>query len=136
MDKVQHFEIPADDVPRAKRFYAKAFGWQTRDVPGIDYTMALTTETEEVQSPGSSVPYFRPKEIGVINGGIMKRTPMMKGSSTVITVSDIEEAARRVEAAGGKLLKEKTKFGDIGYVAYVQDTEGNTVGIWQSLRQR
>jgi uncharacterized protein len=136
MDKVQHFEIPADDMARAKKFYAAAFGWQTHDVPGVDYAMAITTDTEEVRTPGANLPYFRPKEVGVINGGIAKRTPMMKGPSTVITVADVDEAVKRVEAAGGKLLKEKAKFGNIGYAAYIQDTEGNTVGVWQSLRAR
>jgi len=28
MDKVVHFEIPADDVDRAKDFYGSVFGWQ------------------------------------------------------------------------------------------------------------
>jgi uncharacterized protein len=136
MDKVQHFEIPADDMARAKKFYGVVFGWKTRDVPGMDYAMAITTETEEVQTPGSTMPYFRPKEPGVINGGIAKRVPMMKAPSTVISVADADEAVKKVEGAGGKLLKEKQKFGNIGYVAYIQDTEGNTVGIWQSQRQR
>jgi hypothetical protein len=27
------------------------------------------------------------------------------------------------------------KFLNIGYAAYIQDTEGNVVGIWQSLRK-
>ena len=136
MDKVQHFEIPADDMTRAKKFYASVFGWKTRDVPGIDYAMAITTDTEEVQNPGSSLPYFRPKELGVINGGLTKRIPMMKGPATVITVAQIDETVEKVEAAGGKLLKEKAKFGNIGYVAYIQDTEGNVIGVWQSLRSQ
>jgi predicted enzyme related to lactoylglutathione lyase len=27
-NNVKHFSINADDVPRAKTFYEKAFGWQ------------------------------------------------------------------------------------------------------------
>ena len=35
MDKVQHFEIPADDMARAKKFYGSVFGWRIQDVPGM-----------------------------------------------------------------------------------------------------
>ena len=30
---VVHFEIPADDVARAKAFYAKTFGWTIKAFP-------------------------------------------------------------------------------------------------------
>ena len=50
-------------------------------------------------------------------------------------MADADEAVKEAVRAGGKLLKEKQKFLDIGFVAYVQDTEGNVVGIWQSLRK-
>jgi uncharacterized protein len=40
MRKVVHFEIPADDLDRAKAFYDSVFGWQltTMPVPGGEYT--------------------------------------------------------------------------------------------------
>ncbi len=28
MDRVVHFEIPADDLERAKKFYGSIFGWE------------------------------------------------------------------------------------------------------------
>ena len=31
MSRVVHFEIQADDVERAKAFYAAAFGWEFQD---------------------------------------------------------------------------------------------------------
>jgi predicted enzyme related to lactoylglutathione lyase len=30
MSKVVHFEIPADNVDRAKNFYGSVFGWSSR----------------------------------------------------------------------------------------------------------
>ena len=36
MRKVVHFEIPADDVDRATRFYGSVFGWDVRHVPDLD----------------------------------------------------------------------------------------------------
>jgi predicted enzyme related to lactoylglutathione lyase len=31
-----HFEIPADDIERAKEFYSWLFGWQFSTPPGFD----------------------------------------------------------------------------------------------------
>ncbi len=31
MDKVVHFEIPVDDLDRAKKFYSSIFGWELQD---------------------------------------------------------------------------------------------------------
>jgi uncharacterized protein len=47
MRSVVHFEIPADDVARAKEFYSSIFGWQLQDMPEMDYTIVKTTETDE-----------------------------------------------------------------------------------------
>jgi predicted enzyme related to lactoylglutathione lyase len=57
--KVVHFEIPADDVERAKGFYGSIFGWQLDDVPGLDYTIVRTVDVDERQLP---------TEPGAING--------------------------------------------------------------------
>lgn len=125
MDKVQHFEIPADDLERAKAFYRTAFGWKLQDVPGLEYVMADSVETDSNRQP-----------IGGTNGGIIKRNSShAKVTSITVTVKDIDEAITGVIKAGGKLLKERAKFLEIGLVAYVEDTEGNVVGLWQSLRQ-
>ena len=124
MDKVQHFEIPADDLARAKKFYASVFGWRMQDVPGMEYAMADSVETDQNRQP-----------IGGTNGGILKRnSDYGSATSITITVQDADAAIQRVIDAGGKLVRAKQKFGNIGYVAYVKDTEGNVVGIWQSLR--
>ena len=33
MNKVQHFEIPADDISRAYKFYKDVFGWKEEEYP-------------------------------------------------------------------------------------------------------
>jgi uncharacterized protein len=127
MDKVQHFEIPADDLQRAKKFYSSAFGWKTEDVPGMEYSMVHTVATDEKTR--------MPKEPGAINGGMMKRMPNMKGPVVTITVDDMKKALAKVTKAGGRVLVEPQKVMDMGWNAYVQDTEGNVIGVWQSARQ-
>ena len=44
MGKVVHFEIPADDLSRAKKFYNTVFAWKASDVPEMEYVMLGTTE--------------------------------------------------------------------------------------------
>ena len=33
MSKVVHFEIPADDLDRAKKLYGSVFGWELQTMP-------------------------------------------------------------------------------------------------------
>jgi len=130
MDKVVHFEIPTDDHARAKRFYPEAFGWQLQDMPAGDdvYTFALTSPVDE---------HFRHRESGAINGGLFQRSPQLPVRNPVITigVDSIEEALRRVEAAGGAVAVPKGEVPDMGYYAYFTDTEGNVMGLWETMRK-
>ncbi|MBI3887846.1 VOC family protein, partial [Candidatus Microgenomates bacterium] len=64
MNKVIHFEIPADDINRAQRFYKEVFGWKMNIIPEMNYTIVQTGPTDE---KGMT------KESGFINGGMMKR---------------------------------------------------------------
>ena len=125
MDKVQHFEIPVDDMGRAKEFYGKVFNWQLTDVPGMDYTMAYTTEVDEK---------FMPKEVGVINGGLAKRVPIAPHPTIAITVESCEAALKKIADAGGTVLSQPQPVGDMGIYAHARDTEGNVIGIWQNLK--
>ena len=44
----------------------------------------------------------------------------------------IDEALRRVEAAGGKTVTEKMPVGEMGFAGYFADTEGNLIGLWEN----
>ena len=46
-DKVVHFEIPADDLDRARAFYQNAFGWTINSIPELDYSIVETTPTSQ-----------------------------------------------------------------------------------------
>ena len=124
MDKVVHFEIPADDVLRAAEFYKKAFGWEINAVPEMKYTIVRTVEVDDKQMP---------KQTGAINGGIMNRGKI-KNPVITINVANIEESAEKIESYGGKIIMNKFQVVDMGYAAYFQDTEGNILGLWQNLK--
>ncbi|GIF72313.1 VOC family protein [Asanoa siamensis] len=120
---VTHFEIPADDVQRAERFYHEAFGWNIQDMPEMSYAMLGTTP---------STPEGRPKDPGAINGGMMKRSGMFTAPVVTIDVDDIDEALATVERNGGSTRMGRQAVGDMGFTGYFSDTEGNLIGLWQS----
>jgi predicted enzyme related to lactoylglutathione lyase len=126
MDKVVHFEITADDVGRAKEFYGSAFGWSLQDVDmggGATYTTVTTVPVDEKMMP---------TEPGAINGGLMRRSPDTPSPVITVGVDSVDDALRRVEAAGGGVVTPRTEIPGMGAFAYFTDTEGNTLGLWES----
>jgi uncharacterized protein len=123
MDKVVHFEVPFDDGERATTFYREAFGWQLNSMPQMQYTLVTTTATDE---------QGQPTESGAINGGMLARQGPITSPIIVIDVQDLDEALARVEKLGGKVVLGRQQVGDMGYSAYVNDTEGNVIGLWQT----
>jgi predicted enzyme related to lactoylglutathione lyase len=124
MDKIVHFEIPADDVARAKNFYRSSFGWQLDDMPGgMDYTIVRTVDVDEQQMP---------KEPGAINGGMMKRSPDTPSPVITINVDSIDDSLKKVEAGGGSVVRPRQAIPGMGAFAYFKDTEGNVMGLWEN----
>jgi len=124
MNKVSHFEIPYDDQERAKKFYQDVFGWQINKFPDMDYHLATTTPSDEK---------MHPKEPGAINGGLLPKDPTGPHPMIVIDVPSLEEHIKKVESSGGKTVMPMMKIGEFGLYARVSDTEGNIIGIWQTL---
>jgi len=123
MDRVVHFEVPFDDADRAHTFYREAFGWQLQGMPEMGYTMVTTTPADESG---------RPSETGGINGGMLARQGPVTTPVIVIGVEDLDESLARIEKLGGKVAIGRQAVGDMGFSAYVHDTEGNLIGLWQN----
>lgn len=126
MDKVIHFEIPADDLDRAKEFYRSIFDWELNDADmggGTMYTTVRTVATNELMVP---------TEPGAINGGMMKRSADTPTPVITIQVDSIDDALKKVEAGGGATVQARTEIPNMGAFAYFRDSEGNTLGLWES----
>jgi predicted enzyme related to lactoylglutathione lyase len=127
MNPVVHFEMPYGNRERMAKFYGSAFGWQTQML-GEDmgnYVLATTTETEE---NGPSTP-------GAINGGFFPKRPDSPAQhpSIVIAVGDIQESARKVTDAGGKVLGDPVEIPGVGQYVSFTDTEGNRASMLQPI---
>ncbi|MGB7570643.1 MAG: VOC family protein [Methanothrix sp.] len=110
MPSIVHFEIPADDLDRAKEFYTNLFGWKIESFQGMDYMMIDTF------GPG---------------GGMMKRVHPGQQITDYIGVPSVDEYAAKVERLGGKVLVPKMAVPGMGYFVICQDTENNVFGIWE-----
>jgi predicted enzyme related to lactoylglutathione lyase len=123
MNTVIHFEIQADDVKRAQKFYESVLGWKfdqmmKKEESGMDYWGITTRES----GPG-------------INGGLYER-PKDKADKyflydCTIDVPDLDKAMLAVRANGGTITKEKDEIPGVGWFAGAKDTEGNRFGLMQ-----
>ena len=123
MDKVVHFEVPFDDGERAAAFYREAFGWGLNSMPQMQYTLVTTTPTDDAGNV---------TEAGGINGGMLARQGPITSPVITIGVADLDESLAKIEKLGGTVAIGRQTVGDNGFSAYVHDTEGNLIGLWQS----
>jgi len=114
MPRVIHFEIPADNVDRAQKFYADVFGWQFKRWEGpMDYRLATTGKPPE---PG-------------IDGAILPRQAPGAPVVNTVSVKSVDESVKTIEKAGGKIILPRMAIPGIGWLAYANDTEGNPFGV-------
>jgi predicted enzyme related to lactoylglutathione lyase len=121
--RVVHFEIPYDDGDRARRFYGETFGWQLQEMPGMDYTLVVSGPSGDTG----------PSEAGFINGGMLAREESAApGPVLVIDVDSIDAKLTRIVETGGSVVVPKQPVGAMGFTAYVKDSEGNVIGLWET----
>ncbi len=126
MPAVVHFEIPADDLDRAKTFYSSVFDWQivSTPMPEGEYTGVVTTPVD----PATQMP----SEPGGINGALVPRQAEMPAPVLTIDVEAIDKALEQVEANGGATIVPRTAIPGMGAFAYFRDPEDNVVGLWET----
>ena len=110
------FEIPADNVERAKSFYGKLFGWKITPMPGATKPYWIIETGGAADTP---------------DGGMMERQHPDHGITNYVSVSSVTEAAAKVEKLGGKICMQKTAVPQMGYFVVCQDTENNTFAVWE-----
>ena len=110
------FEIPANNVERAKKFYGDVFGWKIERFPGPQEYWHIDTGGAD-ETPDGALKKRKDAEEPVIN---------------YVNVNSVTDFAAKIEKLGGKICMPKTAVPQMGYFAVCQDTEGNSFGIWES----
>jgi predicted enzyme related to lactoylglutathione lyase len=121
---IVHFEIPADDVEKLRKFYSELFGWKIEKMPGpVEYWGIATVPVNEKGMPQ------RPG----VNGGMMKRQNPEHKPVNYIAVESVDEYVKKIEALGGRVIVPKMEVPGIGWWALALDPEGNQFAILQSV---
>jgi len=113
------FDIPANDINRAKTFYENIFD--------------IKMDKQEMM--GMKMAFF-PAEAGSgkANGCIAQSSnhkPSTDGAIVYLNANpSMDGVLKKIEAAGGKVVMPKTKINDdIGHMAFFIDSEGNKVAL-------
>ena len=110
MATIVHFELPADDVERAKGFWEGVFGWsfQGGDAP---FPYLMTQGEEPV-------------------GAIYPAQEGERGPIVYMATTDIDATLAKIAEAGGE-AGEKTPIPQTGWFARCKDSEGNSFSLFQ-----
>lgn len=119
---VDWFEIYTSDFKRAKRFYSEVFQCELTDVPVNNdrhSQMEYATFPADINE-------------SVTSGALVKldvAKPGIGGTMVYFSCKEINPELSRVEAAGGRIIRSKLNVGDFGFIALIEDTEGNMIGL-------
>jgi hypothetical protein len=118
VNPIPYVEIPVTDMARAIAFYTAVFAvdLERRTVDG--YNMALFPADD---GPGAKA--------ALAKGDVYR--PSKEGAIVYFGVADIEATVARATAAGGRVLYPVKDIGEFGFVAEIEDSEGNRIALSQ-----
>lgn len=125
MPTIVHFEIPADNLQRARTFYGDLLGWKIEkyedpnNPSSMEYWLITTTDEKGEKA---------------LMGGMMQREQPQQQILNYIDVPSIDEYASKVEKLGGKVVLPRSAVPTMGYFAVCLDTENNTFALWETDR--
>ncbi len=122
-NSVVWFEIYVQDMARAKAFYEAVFQCSLNPLPNPDGSafpdmemLAFPSSMEHYGATGTLV-----KMPGCPSGG--------GGTMVYFGCADCGVEAARAAASGGRIFRDKWSIGPHGFIALVNDTEGNLIGL-------
>jgi len=124
-NKLTHFAIHADNVDRAKKFYAIVFDWNFASYGQADFLQIMTGESENSELIGA----LQSRRYSPVDDRLI-------GLECTIGVENIEEIIERVREHGGKILMPKTEIPEVGWITKFLDTEGNLICAMQYINQK
>ncbi|MDM7954949.1 VOC family protein [Blastomonas sp.] len=114
---VVYFEIPVSDMQRAVRFYEAVFGYELRRGTVDGYAMAFFPRADGSRGASGAL----------AQGNVYK--PAKAGPVLYFDVADIDAVLARAEAQGAAILYPKKDIGEAGFVAEIEDSEGNRIAL-------
>jgi uncharacterized protein len=114
---VSWFDIHVSNFERAKKFYETVFNIQLFDAP--------TEWGKQAFFP------FNQESINISGALVEKADMTASANNTVVYFVSLDciSEEKRIEEAGGKVVRPKMSIGEFGFISIFIDTEGNTVGL-------
>ena len=110
------FEVPADDLGRAKKFYGSLFGWKFAKLPAaVQNYWHIDTGGKDASPDGGVFPRMHPKQTITI----------------YVSVPSVDKGMAKVKKLGGTVCAEKTAVPGMGYFAICADQEENVFALWE-----
>jgi predicted enzyme related to lactoylglutathione lyase len=119
VDKPTWVDLSSSDAPASRDFYSKLFGWRVDVNPDPQYG-------------GYARATIGDKDVAGIGPAQDPDAPT--AWSIYIGTNDVSDLAKRVEAAGGKVVAPPFDVGDQGKMAVFQDPSGAFISAWQGTR--
>jgi len=112
------FEIPTNDIQRAKKFYEKAFNFKLQAPTKMgEFEMSMFPMERGVEGAAGAL----------IQGD--GYTPSHEGALVYFSVDDIKDTEARIQVNGGRVHKPKKSIGEYGYISICEDSEGNRIAL-------
>jgi len=122
-NSVSHFEIYGDAPDKLAQFYTSLFDWSIEPMPGTDYQLIRTVDTDA---------NGRPVQLGGINGGMLSVPGFRPGAwVSYVNVESVDGSLARAQKLGAKVTKGKTPVPGMGWFAMMVDPQGNNFAIFQ-----
>ena len=109
---IAHFDVHADDVSRARKFYERVFEWRFSAWGPPNFFLIATGDESD---PG-------------IHGAVHDRPDdghRSVGFECTISVDDVDATAKLIVEAGGQITVPKMVIPGVGELIQFKDTEGN-----------
>lgn len=113
------FEIYADDLPRAKKFYETVFQTKLEKLGTPDSNLEMWAFPGSNDAPGATGTICKMKDFEARRGSVL----------VYFSCADCGVEEKRVVEAGGKIQRPKMNIGQYGFISLVFDTEGNMIGL-------
>ena len=110
-------DLATSDAGAARDFYSKVLGWKIEVNPDPQYG-------------GYGMANVGDKRVAGIGPKMSPEAPT--AWSVYIGTEDADDLAKKVQAAGGKVVAPPFDVGDQGRMAAVQDPSGAVISIWQA----
>jgi len=124
MANIAFFQVPADNIDRAKHFYHSLLGWKIAPTQTpMDPAIIASMQFHDIITGDSRE--------GTMNMGLLYKRQMTEPIINFVIVDDLDKILANVEKLGGKIVRPKEEIKTVGLVAIILDSEGNPIGLWQ-----